>query len=203
MLENMSYVISADEIKKKLPGYDLGHSDTFHTASAKLADKEYAQALKDRTEETVILMCGGTASGKSEYVSAYLKPKEVIVLDGTLPSFNGAGIKIRKASKAGKIVELHCVMPENLIIAFIAFLNRDRKFPVEHFYRTHSSSRKTILEVAKALPNIHIKLITSRGIEASDMSFIEKRFNDQGSLIEYLETQQYTEREIRDKIYHD
>ncbi len=199
----VAYIISADEIKKTLPGYDPGHSDEFHSTSAKLADKAYAQALKELSDETVVLMCGGSASGKSEYVSVYLEDKPVIVLDGTLPSFEGAKIKIRKALKAGKTVEVHCVLPESLLIAFVAFLNRDRKFPVEHFYRTHSSARKTILEVAGAFPEVTIKLIVSHGAEGAGMSFTEKQFESGDALIEFLEAQQYTEEEIRNKIYHD
>lgn len=199
----VAYIISADEIKKTLPGYDPKRSEEFHTASAKLADRAYVKALKERSEETVILMCGGTASGKSEYVSVYLEDKPVVILDGTLPSFEGAKIKIRNALKAGKKIEVHCVLPESLLIAFIAFLGRDRKFPVEHFYRTHSSARKTILEVAKAFPEVTIKVVTSHGAESSGMSFTEKEFDDRGALIEFLEAQQYTEEEIRNKIYHD
>lgn len=198
----MAYIISADEIKKTLPGYDPARSEDFHSTSAKLADKAFAQALKERLEETIILMCGGTASGKSEYVSAYLENKSVIILDGTLPSFGGAKIKIGKALKAGKTVQVHCVMPESLLVAFVAFLNRERKFSVEHFYRTHSSSRKTILEVAKHFPNVEIKLITSHGAEGSGMSFSEIEFGSRSLLIEFLEARQYTEEEIRNKIYH-
>jgi len=198
----VAHIISADEIKKTLPGYDPGHSEDFHTASAKLADKAYVKALKERPEQTVILMCGGSASGKSEYVSVYLEDKPVIILDGTLPSFEGAKIKIRNALKAGKTVEVHCVLPENLLIAFIAFLNRDRKFPVEHFYRTHSSARKTILEVAKRFPDVAIRLIVSHGAEGAGMSFTEKQFESGDALIEFLVTQQYTEEEIRNKVIH-
>lgn len=146
-------------------------------------------------------MCGGSASGKSEYVSAYLEDKSVIILDGTLPSFKGAKIKIRNALKAGKKIEVHCVLPESLLIAFIAFLNRDRKFPVEHFYRTHSSARETVLEVAKTFPDVTIKLIVSHGAEGAGMSFTEKQFENRDALIEFLGAQQYTEKEIRNKIY--
>jgi len=198
----MAYIISADEIKKTLQGYDPERSEEFHSASAKLADKAFAQAVKERSEETVILMCGGSASGKSEYVSVYLEDKPVIILDGTLPTFEGAKIKIGKALRAGKAVEVHCVMPESLLVAFVAFLNRERKFPVEHFYRTHSSSRRTILQVAKHFPNIEIKLITSHGAEGSGMSFTEMEFESRGALIEFLESQQYTEVDIRNKIHH-
>lgn len=156
----MAVIISADEIKKSLPDYDETKSDQVHTASAKLADKEYENALKSRSEPTVILLAGGAASGKSEYVSAYLANQDVIVFDATMRSFGGAETKIRKAQKASKAVEVHLVIPESLVTAFDAFLNRDRKFPEEHFYLTHSCARKAVLEVAQNF-DVLIKIVQS------------------------------------------
>jgi hypothetical protein len=104
ILRVMAYIISADDIKETLPGYTPDRAEAFHITSAKMADKAYAKALKERPEDRVILMSGGTASGKSEYVSAYLVNNEAIILDGTLPSLEGASIKIRSARKAGKSV---------------------------------------------------------------------------------------------------
>lgn len=199
----MAYIIAADEIKKSLPGYSPDQAEDFHVASAKLADKAYTKALKERSEQTVILMNGGAASGKSEYVSVYLAQTDTIVVDGTLPSIEGASIKIRNALKAGKRVEVCSVMPSSLLIAFVAFLNRDRKFPVEHFYRTHSSSRKTLLEVAEQFPDVPIKIVVSNGDEIAGMTFTEKQFTDRQQMIEFVKNSQYTELEIRNHIYHD
>lgn len=199
----MAYIIAADEIKKSLPGYTPDQAESFHATSAKLADKAYASALKERPEKMVILMSGGAASGKSEYVSVYLEQKEAIVLDGTLPSLEGASIKIRNAFKAGKNVEVCCVMPSNLLVAFVAFLNRDRKFRVEHFYRTHSNSRKTLLEVAEQFPDVQIRIIISNGDEISGMTFAEKQITNRQQMIEFVKNEQYTELEIRNHIYHD
>src|SRR5580698_6696468 len=98
----MSYIISADELKKTLPGYSPDKAEVFHRESAKLADKQYEQAMKERPEPFVILMAGGTASGKSEYVSVYLQSEDAIILDGTLPTIAGAAIKIKKAIKTQK-----------------------------------------------------------------------------------------------------
>jgi hypothetical protein len=196
----MAFIISADDIKKSLPGYDPNHSDKLHRESARLADKEYEKALKNRPENTVILMSGGTASGKTEYISAYLRPRKVIILDGTLPTFEGAKIKIRKALKKKKKVEIHTVMPFNLETAFVAFLNRDRKFPPEHFFRTHSSSRKTLLDIAKNFPDIPMRIFFSqyRGNDSRmDTVFAELPTPDRGKLIAFLENNQYTEETIK------
>src|SRR5579863_6888304 len=105
----MSFIISADELKKTMPGCTPDKSEAFHRESAKLADKLYTKSLKERSEQTVILMAGGTASGKSEYISVYLTDLDAIILDGTLPTFTGAEIKIKSAKKANKNVEIHLV----------------------------------------------------------------------------------------------
>lgn len=196
----MAYIIAADEIKRTLPGYTPDKAEGFHKTSAKMADKAYANALKVRSEDPVILMSGGAASGKSEYVSVYLEKRDAIVLDGTLPTLEGASIKIRNAHKASKSVEVHAVLPSSLPVAFVAFLNRDRKFPVEHFYRTHSSSRKTLLAVAEHFPDVLIRLIGSIGDPVLGMTFTEQEFSNRQQMIEFVKSQQYTEQEIRNLL---
>ncbi|HSX29649.1 MAG TPA: hypothetical protein VLE73_03760 [Candidatus Saccharimonadales bacterium] len=198
----MAFIISADELKKTLPGYEPARSDEFHQASAKLADQTYDRAIKERSENEVILLSGGAASGKTEYLSVYLDSQEIIVLDGTLPSFEGAKIKIRKAIKRGKHVSVTAVMPEDFNIAFSAFLGREREFPPEHFFRTHSSSRKTLLEIAEKLPDIDITIIDSEYDSDGGLHFTEIIFSDKTSMVELLRQRQYTEAEIRNKIFH-
>ncbi|CAN5689723.1 hypothetical protein BH23PAT2_BH23PAT2_09420 [soil metagenome] len=196
----MAFIISADDIKKNLPGYDPKHSDVLHRESARLADKEFEKALKTRQEIKVILMSGGTASGKTEYVSAYLKNRNVIIFDGTLPSFEGAKIKCAKVAKSGKSIEVHAVMPISLQKAFIAFLNRDRKFPPEHFFRTHSACRKTLLEITREMPAVTVRVFFSESIISKDQidtKFTELSIPNRGVLIEYLEQNQYTENELK------
>jgi hypothetical protein len=53
---DQALVISADEIKKTLPGYQPNKSHIFHRESTKIADKEYASAVKKyNTIKRVIL----------------------------------------------------------------------------------------------------------------------------------------------------
>ncbi len=196
----MAYIISADDIKKTLHGYDPEHSDVLHHESARLADKKYEDALKKRKEKTVILMSGGTASGKTEYISAFLKERKTIIFDGTMPTLEGAKIKINKALRCGKRVEIHAVLPTSLETAFIAFLNRDRKFPPEHFYKTHSSSRQTLLEIARKFPEIPIKVVFSDSVKTGNdykMTFTKLLLSNRGILVAYLAENQYTEDEIK------
>ncbi len=196
----MTYIVNADEIMKTMPGYEPNKSEVFHREAAKQADRAYEKAVKVRTEPLVILMAGGTASGKSEYVSVYLQSANAIIFDGTLPTFAGAEIKIKKAIKAKKQVAIHCVLPESFIIAFTAFLERERKFSSEHFYRTHSSTRKAVLEISALYPDINIKLIMSTVLDSDGearMLFNELNFPDRNSLVEYLQREQYNKEEIK------
>lgn len=199
----MAYIISADEIKKSLSGYDPAHSEDFHRESARLADREFHEAVKHRSEGHVVLMSGGAASGKSEYVSVYLRDANAIILDGTLPTVEGARIKIRNAQKCGKRVSVTAVMPESLSIAFSAFLGRDRKFSLEHFFRTHSSSHKTLLELAREFPSLEIAIIDSAYQEAGSMGFTEIVFRDRDQMVELLQRRQYTEEQIRNTVIHN
>lgn len=198
----MAHIISADNIKKSLPGYNPERSELLHRMSTRMADKQYARAVKERPENTVILMSGGAASGKTEYVATYLRKRRVIIFDGTLPSLEGAKIKIREARKYNKKIEIHAVLPEDFLTAFIAFLNRDRKFPTKHFYKTHSKSRKTLLEVAKNFPEIPVIITLSRYTQQSaavGMEFKTLEVSYREDLIEFLRQNQYTESEIKRK----
>ena len=82
-------IIEVDEYKKKVFWYNAAHSENFHEASAKLADKDFTIALKSGLYKRVILMAGGTASGKTEYATSYLTKKDQLVYDGTLKNENG------------------------------------------------------------------------------------------------------------------
>lgn len=195
----MAIIISADNLKETIPGYDPSKSHLVHTESARMADALYAKTVKESDIKEVILLSGGAASGKTEFMSEYLADKSYIIVDGTLPSLRGAQIKTQKAAKYGKKVTIMAVWPADLRIAFAAFLQRDRKFPDEHFYRTHAQSRKTLLEIAKSDLDVSIKLYENH-FENNELTFYEYTFDSKAQLIEKLEQGQYTEQEIIDII---
>ncbi len=198
----MAIIVSADEIKKTLSGYSPNKAESFHRKSAQMADKEFKRVLKTRPETKVVIMAGGSASGKTEYVSTYLEQQEIIVFDGTLPTFKGARIKIRGAQKADKRVEVHLVLPASPQKAFFAFLNRERRFSASNFYRTHAGARRSVLEIAKGYSEIPISIFISDidSINSKTMNFKELEFNGRQKLIEYLQNNQYTEENIRDEV---
>src|SRR3989344_931836 len=191
----MATLISADDIKTELPGYDPEHAGEFHEASAKLADKRFEEFLKTTPYKPVILMSGGPASGKTEFVSEYLMDKDFLIFDGILPTEHGASIKIDRIKKAGKIPMIYAVWPQDLRQAYVAFLHRDRKYSDEHFYTKHASARKTLLSIAQNYPDVKIKIYKNAYLEY-DLSFTEIQFDTRNDLIAFLEDNQYSKEEI-------
>ena len=74
-------------------------------------------------------------------------------------------------------------MPEDFGVAFEAFLGRERKFPPEHFFRTHSSSRKTLLAIAEYFPDLAITVIDSSYDDEHSLSFTEIVFDQKDALL--------------------
>lgn len=190
-------IISADEIKKQIKRYNPNDAEQFHRQSARQADKNFEEVLKNAYNyKDVILMNGGTASGKTEFLSEYLEDNKVIIFDGTLSTIHGAEIKIKKIIKKGKLPLVYSVIPDDLSRAFFAFLSRDRKFNDKHFYRTHSGARKTLLWIAKEYPQVEIKIFESSYSIKQDMIFREIILNKKKQTIEFLEKIQYNEEDI-------
>lgn len=201
-----SIIISADDIKQTLKGYKPANSEHFHKESAKIADKQFLKVVKESTIDTVVLMSGGAASGKTEYVSEYLINKNFIIMDGTLLNLIGAEIKIKNSIKNNKIVQIHAVIPKSLNTAFLVFLQRKRKFSPLHFYNTHSMARKTLFEIANKYTDIPITIIESEYIKLKKtgyMKFSQIKFNNRDQLIEYLSSIQYNKDNIKDIVLND
>jgi len=189
-------IISADAIKERIKGYNPENAEKYHQESAKAADEEFKGALKGVKNKEVVLMNGGSASGKTEFVSEYLDDYEGIVFDGTLSTPEGARVKIKKIVKAHKTAIVYSVIPDDLLRAFIAFLNRDRKFQDTHFYKTHSGSRKTLLWIAEKYPEVKIKIFESSYNKKRSMIFSELIFDNKKQELEYLKKIQMAEDEI-------
>ncbi|MBU0578617.1 hypothetical protein KKE34_02135 [Patescibacteria group bacterium] len=50
----MTPIISADEIKKTLPGYSPNKVEKFHTISAKIADKKFDKQLTGYNDKNLL-----------------------------------------------------------------------------------------------------------------------------------------------------
>lgn len=195
----MAIVISADEIKKDLKGYTPDKAEQFHSRSARMADQEFEKVVKTVSFREVILVCGGSASGKSEFLATQLANRDYVIFDGTLSSTKRAEEKLKKIIRADKIPIIYAVVPDNLKRAYGAFLRRDRKFSDSHFYRTHSSSRKTLLWIASNYPKVEINIVES-SISSGDLKYTGIKLDNRQMLIEYLTGLQMTQDDIIKQI---
>lgn len=182
----MALIISADEIKKQLPDYSPEKAEFFHRQSSKLADKEFEVAIRKNPFKEVILLSGGAASGKTEFLVTQLNQKRCVIFDATLDTIERAKIKIKTILRRKKKPVIYAVIPDDLKRAFIAFLNRDRKFSDEHFYRTHSGSRKTLLWIASNYANVKINIVESSYTKDQILQFAKVGFNSKKQMINYL-----------------
>jgi hypothetical protein len=156
--------------------------------------------LKTNPCKEVILLCGGTASGKTEFLSTQLENQDCIILDATLSTELGAKIKLKKILQAKKIPVIYAVIPDDLNRAFIAFLNRDRKFSDIHFYKTHEGSRKALLWIALNYPNVQINIIESSYTQKQVLQFVQIEFENKQQMIDYLSGLQMSEDDIIKEI---
>jgi len=172
----MYKVISIDEEKEFLPGYSPENADSFHSESAKIANKKFGQELKKIKNQKVILMCGGSASGKTEFIAKFCPTEgeeiDGLVFDSTLPSEKGAEIKIKNIKKSGNIPVIYFILPFSITRCFRAFHKRDRKIPESRFFETHSGARKVALWVAQNYPEVEILIFYNHlSEEISDKNF--------------------------------
>lgn len=184
------HIISIDDFKEKIKGYSPQRASKFHVKSAKMADAEFSKAIKNHEIGKVIFLAGGSASGKTEYLHTYLVDEDAIIFDSTFSNQEGARIKIGKAKKYNKEIEVHFVMPDDIKRAFTAFLGRDRKFDDKVFYDTHSNSRSTLLWIANNHDKVTIKILESY-YNDDKLKYKEIELRDRESTLEYIKSIQY------------
>lgn len=165
-----------------------------------MADRLFDDYLKKEGYDKIVLMSGGPASGKTEFVSEYLVDENYLIFDGVLPSENGARIKIQHIQKTKKDFEVIAVWPSDFQSAYSAFLSRDRKFSDEYFFSKHASSRKTLHWIAASYPDIIIKLYFN-SYSGNDLSFYEVRFDKKRELVAFLLKNQYSNNDIINLIF--
>ncbi len=195
-------IIDIDEYKSYFEGYVPAHSEDFQSSSAQLANKEFNKIIKDSSYQDVVLMCGGSASGKSEFVEEYAEDADVIIFDSTLSNENGAKVKIRNILRKKKKIIVCFIFPKNLRDAFSAFQGRDRKIPEYIFYKTHAGARETVLWIVKNFKDIDVLIYESKKDEKIEnrLKFTLFEFKSKNEKIDFLLSIQYTEEEIYKKL---
>ena len=199
-------IISIDELKKALPGYTPKKADNFHSESAKIANKLFDQEIKKIKNQDVVLMCGGSASGKSEFIEKFFITEkfEGMIFDSTLSTFEIAKIKIKEIKKSGNVPIICFILPDDLKRCFAAFNKRDRKIPESRFYETHSGARKVVLWIGENYPEIEILIYQNsyqpKNLEEDLLSFALLEFEEAQERIAFLKRSQFSEEEIRELI---
>ncbi len=205
-MQNLLKIISIDELKKALPGYSPEKADEFHAESAKLANKLFDQELKKIKNQKVVLMCGGSASGKSEFIEKFLIADKFdgIIFDSTLSKIDGTKIKIKKIKKSGNTPIVCFILPDDLKRCFAAFNKRDRKIPETRFLQTHFGARQVALWLAKENPEIEILIYQNsyqpENLKEDQLSFSLLEFETKKEAINFLEEKQISEEEIEKLI---
>lgn len=205
-MENRIKIISIDELKKALIGYSPEKADDFHAESAKLANRLFDQEIKKIKNKEVVLMCGGSASGKSEFIEKFFITEkfEGMIFDSTLSNVDGAKIKIKKIKKSGNIPIICFILPDDLRRCFAAFNKRDRKIPESRFYETHSGARKVALWATKEFFEIETlvyKNFYQPKNEIDDqLEFKKHDFKTRLEMINFLKQIQFSEEEIKKLI---
>jgi hypothetical protein len=205
-MQNRIKIISIDELKKALPGYSPERADEFHVESAKLANKLFSQELKKIRNSEVVLMCGGSASGKTEFIEKFFITENFdgMIFDSTLSRLEGLQIKIKEIKKSGNEPIICFILPDDLRRCFTAFNKRDRKIPELRFYETHSGARKVALWLAKKNPEVEILIYQNsyqpNNLEEDQLSFGIVKFEGKKELIDFLEESQLSEKEVKKMI---
>lgn len=173
-------IIEVDEYKKKVEGYDASKSEDFHSESGKLADKDFIECLKTKKYKRIVLMAGGTASGKTEFARDHLNQKDYLVYDGTLKDFHGFKVKtdrIKKYSKGKVRTKIILIVPYNWEKAFNAFLGRERKMKIDTFFITQIQSKKTVSKILRET-KVRVEIFVSLVKEGEgSLSFLKIKGN--------------------------
>lgn len=193
----MAYVISPDDIKEALPGYTPGKAENVHGKSIEIANRQFKNALKTRSERTVILLCCGGASGKSEYIENELGSKKAIIHDGTLSTRQDAYTKIRNIKRYKKKCVIVAVIVDSLAKSFHAFINRDRQYPHQRFYETHSGCRAVLKKVRKKYPYVEIHIIESYTDGYEELKFRELTHSREFNIDNFIDSIQTSTKEIQ------
>jgi hypothetical protein len=180
----MPTIIDIDKFKEQIPGYDPSLSGEFQSQAGAMADAEYDNAVKQKLHPKFILMCGGSASGKSEFVSINLHNEDAYIFDSTLSSNTSIKARLSKIRRKFEC-EVIFIQPENLLSAFIAFNGRKRKFHYQHFIRTHSGARENMLMILNKYENMNCRyILSSRGIEGVEFKEINVSRQEMKKMLE-------------------
>jgi hypothetical protein len=172
----VAHTIDIDSFKEKIAGYNNEKASEFHRESAKMADQAYRLEVskKPKQYKRIIFLCGGSATGKTEFSKTYLgdEPETTLIFDSTFSGMDGMKSKLSKVKNKYEVFVIF-IQPSDLIKTFVTFTGRERKFHYSHFVRTHSGSRKIALYVLEHYDMVNFLYFISSIDERGKMNFKE------------------------------
>ncbi len=169
-------IIEVDEYKTKVEGYNPDSSEDFHAESARLANSDFVAELKTHKYNKVILMAGGTASGKTEFCYTYIKDKKALVYDGTLKKIDNLIVKLQKIKRYAKYIDnvkVILVIPKDINASYAAFLKRDRKMSTAVFFETQILSKLVVADILKNHTEIKVEIKVSVYEPSGKLNYIK------------------------------
>jgi len=161
-------IVDLDDYKVDLDGYDESDAesnDSVQREASKLSDSDFKKAAKSSEYDELVVVCGGSGSGKTEFAHTYycdgncmqecgneldleINPLVYVTTLSSSKSGDGISSKIKYAHKGGiSKVRFILIAPKDHEKCYMAFLRRSRKIKPEVFHRSHQAAPSNFEEI--------------------------------------------------------
>jgi hypothetical protein len=149
-------VVSGDEAKYVIPGFDSTKSVGYHEPASALAKVKYQQLLADTTtkDKPVLLMSGGSGAGKTSALKrlGINYDNYAAVIDTNTNKLSGAESRIKQAVDAGHEVQVFYVHRDPVKAFTEGVIPRGTKegriVPIDTHLDTHYGSHEVVKQLA-------------------------------------------------------
>lgn len=150
-------VVSGDEAKYVIPGFDATKSASYHEPASALAKVKYQQLLDDTTtkDKPVLLMAGGSGAGKTSALKrlGINYDNYAAVIDTNTNKLEGASSRIDQALASGRHVQVFYVHRDPVKAFTQGVIPRGGKegriVPIATHVDTHFGSHETVQQLAE------------------------------------------------------
>lgn len=136
-------IIDVDDFKSLITDYiesDPASTNKVHSESGRLADSKFEEELKTKKYSELLIICGGSASGKTEFAhSFYEKEDSILIFIITLKNIGSVSSKLSHAYKQHiRKISILIIVPDNIEKCFYEFKQRVRQIDENVFFDTHT-----------------------------------------------------------------
>lgn len=167
-------IVAGDDVKFIVPKFGPDKSTTYHEPASRFAKQHYDELLnrKDTVDKDVLIMAGGTGSGKTTALKGVIKNKGqtlddfAAVIDTNLTTVNSAKSRIDPALESGRSVNIQYVYRDPIEAFKNGVIPRALKtgrmvLPEVHG-DTHAGSMETVIKLAEKYkddPRVNIEIV--------------------------------------------